>query len=342
MEQIALIDGSMVLYWRTIVIAAGVLTSVLLYFGLYSANPFRSFRGAAAVPLAALLGMLLGRLIQWYGKPSLYTGLMDALMDFDGDYALLGVFAGCILAVLLLHPGKNHEAAAALDCMSVAGTAGLCLGRLVHFFDSADRGTILENLHALPFAYPITNTVSGQQEYRFATFVVQAIFAGVLLCLLAGAYIRAYHAAKVRPGRVTLLFILLYCSSQIVLDSTRYDSMAFHSNGFVSVVQVFSAIAVVAAVGIASAQAVRENGMRAQYVLAWIFAAAMLGIAGYMEYYVQRHGSRALFAYSVMSAALAALDGAAMLLLRRGKTALRGKENLRSTSGKGGRYLAQK
>ncbi len=331
MAQIALINGSTVLYWHTIVIAAGVLTAVLLYFGLYSANPFRSFRGVAAVPLASLLGMLFGRMIQWYGQPGLYTGVMDALTDFSGDYALLGVFAGCILAVLLLHPGKTREAAAALDCMSVAGTAGLCLGRLAHFFDAADRGAILETLHTLPFAYPITNTVSGQQEYRFATFVVQAIFAGVLLCFLTVVYLRTYRAPKVRSGHVTLLFLLLYCSSQIVLDSTRYDSMAFHSNGFVSVVQVFSAIAVAATVGIASVQAVRENGMRARCVFTWIFIAAMLGIAGYMEYYVQRHGSRALLAYGVMSAALAALDGAVMLLLCRGKTAPQGKGNSRST-----------
>jgi len=32
-----------------------------------------------------------------------------------------------------------------------------------------------------------------------------------------------------------------------------------------------------------------------------------LGGAGYMEYYVQRHGNQAAFAYSVMSAALAAV-----------------------------------
>ena len=32
--------------------------------------------------------------------------------------------------------------------------------------------------------------------------------------------------------------------------------------------------------------------------------AALLGCAGYMEYYVQRHGGQALMAYSVMSAGL--------------------------------------
>ena len=32
-----------------------------------------------------------------------------------------------------------------------------------------------------------------------------------------------------------------------------------------------------------------------------------LGCAGFMEYYVQRHGDQAAFAYSVMSAALLAV-----------------------------------
>ena len=30
----------------------------------------------------------------------------------------------------------------------------------------------------------------------------------------------------------------------------------------------------------------------------------MMGLAGYMEYYVQRHGNEAAFAYSIMSASL--------------------------------------
>ena len=35
-------------------------------------------------------------------------------------------------------------------------------------------------------------------------------------------------------------------------------------------------------------------------VLLWVILAALFGLAGYMEYYVQRHGKLAFFSYSVM------------------------------------------
>jgi len=40
-------------------------------------------------------------------------------------------------------------------------------------------------------------------------------------------------------------------------------------------------------------------------VLLWIPIAAGIGCGGFMEYYVQRRGNEAVFAYSVMSGCLA-------------------------------------
>ena len=40
----------------------------------------------------------------------------------------------------------------------------------------------------------------------------------------------------------------------------------------------------------------------------------ILGGAGFMEYYVQRRGNEAVFAYSVMSACLAAVIGLTLLV----------------------------
>ena len=59
------------------------------------------------------------------------------------------------------------------------------------------------------------------------------------------------------------------------------------------------------------------RSIRVGVIILWVLSAAGLGAAGYMEYYVQRHGSQAAFAYSVMSAALAVVDAAGILLLRR-------------------------
>ena len=319
MEQIAFISGGSIVYWRPLLICAGALTAIALFAGLYLLSPYRRARAAAAIPLAAALSLLCGRLIDWYCRPTQYADLMDALTRFSGGFALLGVFAGCLLTVLALHSRRSAPSAAAmLDCMSVAGCAGICVGRLACFFDSADRGALLSSLRSLPFAYPVTNAVSGATEYRLATFVLQAMCAGLLFGVLLYLYLHDSRRRKIRPGDVCLLFLLLYGSTQAVLDSTRYDSLAFRSNGFVSVVQVFSAVAMAAVLVIASVRLVsREKKIHIGVIILWVLSAAGLGVAGYMEYYVQRHGSQAAFAYGVMSAALALVDTAGILLLRR-------------------------
>ena len=100
----------------------------------------------------------------------------------------------------------------------------------------------------------------------------------------------------------------------MVLDSTRYDSLYFRSNGFVSVVQVLCALGLAVGIVVFSCRAVKNTGLRFWYVLVWIVIAAALTGAGFMEYLVQRRGSMALLAYSVMSACLALAIGMTLLL----------------------------
>ena len=89
-----------------------------------------------------------------------------------------------------------------------------------------------------------------------------------------------------------------------MLDSTRYDSLFFRSNGFISIVQVLAALAIALAAIVFSVRMVKANGWNKWYLLLWVVLAALVGGVGYMEYYVQRHGDQAVFAYSVMSACL--------------------------------------
>ena len=49
---------------------------------------------------------------------------------------------------------------------------------------------------------------------------------------------------------------------------------------------------------------VKTRGFRAWYCAIWAAMLALLGGAGYMEYFVQRHGDRAVFSYSIMSVCL--------------------------------------
>lgn len=302
MDRIAFIVGGTFIYWNSIVLtlAAGVAICVFLACYLPRGNPDAA---AVAVPMALVLGVILGRLAHWYFRPDSYDSFLSAMTDYtSGGYALLGVFLACLLTALVLRLNRMEPRIfRMLDSMCLGGCAGIAVGRLACFFSAADRGQILQSLRSLPFAYPVNNVVTGAPEYRLATFVIQAmvtaaIFLGLLLYFLL--------SKKRRMGDVTLLFLLLYGMSQAVLDSTRYDSLYMRSNGFISVVQLAGAAAVLGVSVFFSIRMVRQRGFRGWNVLLWLAMAALLGGAGYMEYYVQRHGDKAVLSYSVMTACL--------------------------------------
>ena len=190
--------------------------------------------------------------------------------------------------------------------MAVAGCAGIAVGRLACFFNSTDRGQIITSTQSLPWVYPVTNAVSGATEYRLATFILQAMAALVLFLILLSFYLPKKQR---KDGDTALIFLLLYGVSQIVLDSTRYDKLFFRSNGFVSVVQVLGALGLLLVIVVFSARMVKARGFRFWNVLVWLGIAACIGGAGFMEYYVQRHGDLAAFSYSIMSACLLAAAG---------------------------------
>ena len=190
-----------------------------------------------------------------------------------------------------------------LDCMAIAGCAGIAVGRLASFFNASDRGQVMEHFQSLPFAYPVTNAVSGAVEYRLATFLIQAMVALALFIGLSIFYLRG-SKKDLKDGDTSLVFLLIYGASQVVLDSTRYDSLFFRSNGFVSVVQVLGALGLALAIILFSRRMVKAWGFCFWQLLLWIPIAAGIGCGGFMEYYVQRRGNEAVFAYSVMSGCL--------------------------------------
>lgn len=313
MEQIAFISGNSVFYWNSVVLAlaAGAASCIFLAFYLPRGRPGAA---AAAVPGALVLSLFFGRLLHWYFRPDSYPGFWSAITDYtSGGYALMGCFVGCAAAAGLVRLLRLEPfAPAMLDAMSLGGCAGIAVGRLACFFSAADRGQLMP-FTALPLAYPVNNVVTGAPEYRLATFVLQAMAAALIFAALAVFFLLG---KKRRTGDVTLLFLLLYGLTQAVLDSTRYDSLYLRSNGFVSAVQLLSAAALVGVSALFSARMVKGRGMRRWYVPLWIGMLALLGGAGYMEYFVQRHGDRALFSYAIMTACLGIFTALSLLTYR--------------------------
>ena len=307
MDKLALISGESFIYWNSIVYTLAAATAIAFFLAFYIGKCGNSVAGFAAVPLSIVLGLVAARFFHWYCRADSYAGFTAAMTDYtSGGYALMGVFLGCFLAAALLRLlFLNRNLPEMLDCMAISGCAGIAVGRLASFFNSSDRGQIMETFQSLPFAYPVTNAVSGAVEYRLATFVIQSMVALALFVGLSIFYIRGNREEKLRDGDTSLIFLLIYGASQVVLDSTRYDSLFFRSNGFVSVVQVLGALGLGLAIFLFSRRMVKAWGLKFWQFLLWLLIAAGIGCGGFMEYYVQRRGNEAAFAYSVMSGCLA-------------------------------------
>lgn len=309
MERIAFIYGDIFIYWHSVILTCGILTAIFLFLAFWLDRGGKMVSGAAAVLASFLLSIVLSRFIHWYSMSSTYASFQAAMTDYTtGHYALMGVFIGCILAACLLRLFKVHrKLLTMLDCMALAGAGGVAVGRLADLFTNADLGMEVSFGTGLPFAYPVADTLTGEMTYRLATFMIQSMVSGLLFLVLLVAYFRRRQGKQVLPeGDIALLFILVYCASQAVLDSTRYDSLFFRGNGFVSIVQVLCTVGVVLSIAYFSVRMVQKRGFKWGFIPLWLLAAGLLGGAGYMEYHVQRHGHQAVFAYSMMSLCLAA------------------------------------
>ncbi len=314
METTAFFLGGAPVAWRTAVIALGALSFALMLISLRLLQGRRLWPVLLALPFAAVSALYLGRFIQWYCLSENYASLAEAFSDLgNGGISLVGTLAAAILFALLLRlTGGEKNTGALLDDVAAAGALGIAAGRLGELFGSADRGKFLietESLRRLPFAAPTIHPVSGAEEWRFATFCAQSLWAFFLFLLLMGRMLvlsRREEPDRDRgEGRGFLLFLTLYCEGQILLDSTRYDALFLRSNGFVSLEQILCCAVLTAILIVGCARVLRAGGARWRIPLGWAVYLGGFGLVGYMEYYVQRHGGAYAFSYSLMAAGLA-------------------------------------
>ncbi len=307
MEKIAFIIGETFLYWSSIILTLAVVTAICMFAFFYMKNSRNCVAWAIFVPLSIVASLYISRFLHWYCFADSYSSMEAAMGDFSrGSFALMGAFFGCLAVACVLRIVRIvKDLPEMLDCLCLGGAAGIAVGRLYSLFNSTNRGMTVEGITSLPLVYPVTNAVSGAVEYRLATFMLQAMITGFIFLILAIFYLKGTgRKGKLRSGDTALLFLCSYGAAQIVLDSTRYDSMFMRSNGFISIVQILGLIAMLVPIILFSIRMVKAGGLKWWAFLLWVPYVALMGVAAFMEYWVQRHGDQALFSYSVMGSCL--------------------------------------
>lgn len=310
MNPIAISTGNTVIYWSAVVIALGIAAGFALSYSLYISHGGRGAAMWLLLPLALLFSVPLCRAIHWYCHPEQYVSFFRAITDYStGSYCLPGALLGTFLAALVVRGlGLTGNMARLLDCVAPGGALAVVFIRLSALFNVSCRSKISITsplLQHLPIGSGIVNS-SGAIEYRFATFFVQAI---LMLCvtvlLLYFFFARRRLPMKdgcPRDGNVAWMFLTFHSAVELLMDSTRYDSSFMHFNAFVSIVQIVSAVSILAALIHYSRLSHKANGGRHGYHVAmWIGYVLTLVGTGAAEYLVQRFGNMYPICYTVMT-----------------------------------------
>lgn len=305
MNPVAMVLGNHVIYWNAVIIVLGVIACFCVTMALFTSHGGRAIALWLLLPLGLALSIPLARFIHWYCHSEKYVSFVRAMTDYSsGGYCMLGVIIGTILAGLIVYGlGLTQNLRRFFDCLAPGAALGIALIRLSDYFTSADRGKVVVTdplFQRLPFA----TEMSGGGEWRLATFFFQFLMMLLIFALLLRFFFRRrrwpMRASQPRDGHVALMFLCWLCAVDILADSSRYDASFLRLNGFVSMVQIFSGVTLLAILILYSVRSVRANGLRRYHWLLWIGFLLAVSVAGVMEYLVQRHGNWYLMCYTVM------------------------------------------
>ena len=306
MNPIAVYFDTTVLYWSSILISVGLLAALFMSLSLQVTNGGRIVSMMLFFPLAILFSVPLCRILHWYCHQEQYGGFFKAVTDYTaGSYVLPAAIPGVWLAAWIAAKLDDGDTAKLLDAAAPGAALTVAFVRLSALFSSACRSKIpvtAEFLQHLPLAAGITNS-AGATEYRFATFFAHFLLM-MLLCVFLLKYFLKRRFMPMRAGRregnTINMFLLYYSASELVLDSTRYDSSFLPINGFVSIVQIITSVCILLLLIHYSRLSIRANGRRFWHWLMWlVWLIVLLGV-GATEYLVQRHGDWYLGCYGAM------------------------------------------
>lgn len=306
MNPIAMILGSHVIYWNAIVIVLGVAACFCLTMALFTAHGGRAAAIWLLLPLAIALSLPLARFINWYCHSEKYLSFWKAMTDYSrGDYCLAGVILGTALAGLIVRLlGFTQNLRRLYDCLAPGAALGIAMIRLSELFTNADRAKAVvtnPSFQRLPFSTEITST----GEWRIATFFFQFVMMLLIFLLLMRFFVKRRRwpmkDGLPRDGHVALMFLTWLSALDLMADSSRYDASFLRLNGFVSMVQIVSAVTLLLVLIVYSRRSIRVNGLRARLVILWVVFFLAVGLTGFLEWLVQRHGNWHLSCYTLMS-----------------------------------------
>ena len=166
--------------------------------------------------LALPLGLVGARVFYVLARLPLYMeiGLGNVLRLWDGGFALWGAVGGAVVAAILTAKITKQSAVKLLDALAAPAALTIAIARFAEFASGEGIGLEVEN-ELLQF-FPLAVFDPEWEVWFFAIFMAEGI-AALIICVLL------QWKNFPRTGDKAKLFLVLYCSAQILLESLRRD-----------------------------------------------------------------------------------------------------------------------
>lgn len=331
MNSVAFCFGTHIIHWNAIVIFFGILAGFFLSYAVYTAHSGRGSAMWVMFAMSIVTGAVLCRLLHFWCNQEMYGSFAGILDGNSGGFFLPVLpLAVAVSASLACRFGFGASVNAMLDATAPGLAISMAFIRLSHLFSNVCRSKIKFSslgFHSLPVAVKVTDA-AGNMEFRFASFFISFMILSASAILLTAAYYSERRNEMKHPcpryGHVWKLFVILFYSSELFIDSTRADStFAYFKllaglnkySAFVSLAQIAAALALILVLLFYFRCSVSANGKKAyQWILAALFVLGLSG-TGVSEYLVQRHGNLFYRYYSLMIISIVVLDLAVFFMM---------------------------
>ena len=308
------------------IICLGFVVSLVFSLNMYKKRTGEMTGMLAFYCYAFVLGIIFARFLHWYSSSTTYSSIGQALTDYSiGTFNGSGIIIGaCLASVIIDIMGLCKKKGVLLDCAAPGLMLFMIFVRISAWgTGKCQGGKNIESsfLHFFPLTVKGTDT-AGNVYYRFATFMISAI------CYIAAFFIimsfyNKYGNKKVRKpasryGNVWNMALTAYAAIEIVLDSTRIDSMHFtfrkiltlnRFSTFISIGQIVPIIILIAVFVHYVKCASNARGFGIKHIIAIVMFVVSVVLIGFLgEYKWQRIGSYMSYLYMVVGALVIAID----------------------------------
>ena len=228
------------------------------------------------------------------------------LRFWDGGYSLFGALGGLMLAAFLTAKWQHMNPGILLDGIGLGAPLGAIIERLAETGTGTGWGDAISSEWLMPLGVT--------ENYWHPVYLYEAVAAFILLLVLVSWLLS--RKGQIVSGDLMLVFMTLYGSMQVVLESLRDDGhMVVHH--FVHVSQIIAIVLPVVALAIWSARLAKKGAKKSQLISVWLVTIAMIGIGIRQEFAVDHPTFSLVVEYGIMAAAMAVVAIGALFIRHR-------------------------